>query len=360
MTQPHSHPHDHDHHHGHDHAHDHAPAVTRANERKVLLSFYLIFAFMLVEVAGGIVSGSLALLADAGHMLTDAVALALAYAAFRYGRRAADDKRSFGYLRFEVIAGFVNAITLFGIVLWILVEAWQRLREPQAVLAGPMLAVAVAGLLANALVFWILTRGDSDHVNIRGAVLHVLGDLLGSAGAVIAAIVIHFTGWMPIDPILSVLVAALVLTTAWRLMRDAAHVLLEGTPPQLDRDSVARDLEKSVPGLREVHHMHVWSMDGSRVMATLHACLDDGVDAYEAVSAVKARLAGKHGIEHATVEAEYGRCADGEGDHDRHHGSDSHGHGPDNHGHDHGDHETAGDPIRDAMQGAPADRRHYH
>ncbi len=301
MTQPHSHPHDHDHHHGHDHAHDHAPAVTRANERKVLLSFYLIFAFMLVEVAGGIVSGSLALLADAGHMLTDAVALALAYAAFRYGRRAADDKRSFGYLRFEVIAGFVNAITLFGIVLWILVEAWQRLREPQAVLAGPMLAVAVAGLLANALVFWILTRGDSDHVNIRGAVLHVLGDLLGSAGAVIAAIVIHFTGWMPIDPILSVLVSLLILRSAWRLLAKSLHILLEGAPDDARPDMIQRHLQDEVPGVAAVSHVHVWLITSGRPLATLHVRPIRDAEARLVVRAVERELLAHFGIGHATV-----------------------------------------------------------
>jgi cobalt-zinc-cadmium efflux system protein len=154
---------------------------------------------------------------------------------------------------------------------------------------------------------------------------------------------------MPIDPILSVLVAVLILATAWKLMRDAAHVLLEGTPPRLDRDAVARDIVETVSGVREVHHMHVWSMDGSRTMATLHACLNDGVDAYVAVSAIKVRLAAAHGIEHATVEAEYGKCADGEGDHDHHHGGSNHDHDGHDHGHAHS-----------ALHDAPADRRHYH
>ncbi|MDX1399379.1 MAG: cation diffusion facilitator family transporter, partial [Oceanospirillum sp.] len=222
------------HHHSHDHSchshhgHSHAPEVSGANERKVLLSFFLIFSFMIVEVIGGLISGSLALLADAGHMLTDAAALALAYAAFRFGRKAADTKRTFGYLRFEVIAGFINAITLFVIVGWILFEAWERFSEPQPVLAGPMMAVAIAGLVVNILVFWILTRGDSEHVNIKGAALHVMGDLLGSIGAVAAAVIIHFTGWTPIDPILSVVVSLLILRSAWVLLAKSLHILLEG------------------------------------------------------------------------------------------------------------------------------------
>ncbi len=293
--------HSHDHH-GHDH-HDHAhtPAVTDANERKVLLSFYLIFAFMLVEVAGGILSGSLALLADAGHMLTDAVALALAYAAFRYGRRAADDRRTFGYLRFEVIAGFVNAITLLGIVLWIIFEAWQRLQTPRPVLAGPMLAVAIAGLIANALVFWILTRGDSEHVNIKGAVLHVLGDLLGSVGAVGAAIVIHLTGWMPIDPILSVLVSLLVLRSAWRLLSKSLHILLEGAPEDAQPEMIRRHLQDHVPGVAGINHVHVWLITSGRPLATLHVRPVHDAEARRVARAVEQELLARFGIAHATV-----------------------------------------------------------
>jgi len=175
--------------HTHSHPHTHAPAVNRANERKVLVSFALIFGFMLVEAVGGVLSGSLALLADAGHMLTDAAALALAYAAFRIGRRAADSRRTFGYLRVEVLAGFINALTLFAIVVWIAAEAWQRLLQPRDILAGPMMVVAVIGLLVNVVVLWIMTRGDTEHVNVSGAILHVLGDLLGSVGAIVAGVV---------------------------------------------------------------------------------------------------------------------------------------------------------------------------
>ena len=234
--------------HGHDHDHDHShtPTITSDNERKVLLSFGLIFTFMVVEVVGGLLSGSLALLADAGHMMTDAAALALAYAAFRFGQRAADSKRTFGYLRFEVVAGFVNAVTLFAIVGWIVYEAWERFQEPQPILAGPMFGVAVAGLLVNILVFWILTRGDSEHVNIKGAALHVLGDLLGSVGAVGAAIVIYLTGWTPIDPILSVLVSLLVLRSAWKLAARSLHILLEGAPDGAAPEKIERHLLEHV------------------------------------------------------------------------------------------------------------------
>ena len=178
-----------------------------------------------------------------------------------------------------------------------------------------MLAVAVAGLLVNIAGFYVLHGGDRSSLNMRGAILHVLGDMLGSAGAIVAALVILATNWTPIDPILSVLVSLLILSTAWSLMRDAAHVLLEGAPPELDRDGIASDIVANVRNVREIHHVHVWSLDGSKMMATLHACLTDGADANVAVREVKARLALKFDITHATVEPEFGRCADVEVSH---------------------------------------------
>lgn len=295
-----SHPHEHDHTHAH-HDHDHAPTVTSDNERKVLLSFALIFSFMIVEVIGGVLSGSLALLADAGHMLTDAAALALAYAAFRVGRRAADHRRTFGYLRFEVIAGCINGVTLFAIVAWIIYEAWRRFQAPHIVLAGPMLAVAVVGLVVNILVFWILTRGDSEHVNIQGAALHVMGDLLGSIGAVAAALVIHFTGWMPIDPILSVVVSLLILRSAWKLLGKSLHILLEGAPENAGPDLIERHITAHVPGVAAVSHVHVWLITSGRALATLHVRPKDNASARAVVEAVERELQLQFDIGHATV-----------------------------------------------------------
>jgi cobalt-zinc-cadmium efflux system protein len=335
--------------HGHAHAgHSHEHAHGTSDKKRVLIAAVLTGGFMIAEAVGGWLTGSLALLADAGHMLTDALALALAWYAFHLGERPATGSLTYGFGRVKTLVAYTNGIAIFVIALWIVYEAWQRFQAPPPVLGGPMLVVAALGLCVNIVGFLILHGGDRESLNMRGAILHVLGDLLGSVAAIAAALVILATGWTPIDPILSVLVALLILTTAWRLMRDAAHVLLEGTPPHLDRDAVARDLEQSVPGVREVHHMHVWSMDGSRIMATLHACLEEGVDAHGAVSAVKALLAERHGIDHATVEPEYGHCADS--GHDHHHGHDhdheGHGHG---HGHSHG-----------AVESAPAHRRSYH
>lgn len=296
-----SHAHTHDHRHGGDHGHAHGPAVTQDNERKILVAFFIIFAFMVVEAVGGLVSGSLALLADAGHMLTDAVALGLAYAAFRLGRQAADSRRTFGYLRFEVIAGLVNALTLFGIVVWIVYEAFQRFSSPQDVLAGPMFAIAAIGLLVNVFVLWFLMRGDTDHVNVKGAILHVMGDLLGSVGAIVAAVVIWLTGWTPIDPILSVFVSLLILRSAWGLLRKTLHILLEGAPEGASADEIVSHLETNVEGLAGVSHVHVWLITSGRALATLQILPKEGADVASLALRVEQELKTRFRIEHATV-----------------------------------------------------------
>jgi len=285
-----------------DHAgHSHTPAITEGNERKVLLAFTITFFFMIVEAAGGFLSGSLALIADAGHMLTDAAALALAYAAFRFGRRAADQRRTYGYERFEVIAGLINAITLFAIVVWIVYEAVQRFRQPEQILAGPMMAVAVMGLLVNILAYRILSRGDTEHVNVRGAALHVLGDMLGSVGAIGAAIVIYFTGWMPIDPILSVVVALLILRSAWSLLTNSMHILLEGAPGGITPEAVSTHLKNTVPGLDEASHIHVWSLTSGKALATLHVRPHPDADPRRVAEAAQKSLMERFGIAHSTV-----------------------------------------------------------
>lgn len=310
-----------------DHDHSQTGHVHGGGDKKrVLIAACLTGGFMVAEAVGGVLTGSLALLADAGHMLADSVALGLAWYAFHLADRPATGRLTYGFGRVKTLVAYTNGITIFIVALWIIYEAWHRFLEPPPILGGPMLVIAIAGLAINIAGFVVLSGGDRSSLNMRGAILHVLGDLLGSAAAIAAAIVILATGWTPIDPILSVLVALLILSTAWRLMREAAHVLLEGVPASLDRDGIARDIEGHVAGVREVHHMHVWSLDGSRNMATLHACLDEGADAHAAVSAIKQRLAASHGISHATVEPEYGHCADVHDHHD-HHDDDHHGHG---------------------------------
>ena len=312
------HEHDHAHggpgaglsHAGHDHgAGGHVHGNT--DRRRVFIAAVLTGAFMVAEALGGWITGSLALIADAGHMLTDSVALWLAWYAFRLGDRPATKRMSYGFGRVKTLVAYTNGITIFAVALWICYEAALRFMAPPPVLAGPMLVVAITGLLINVISFAVLHGGDRSSLNMRGALLHVLGDMLGSAGAIVAALIILATGWTPIDPILSVLVAVLILSTGWRLMKEAAHVLLEGVPQNLDSDAIVEDLEKSVTGVSGIHHVHVWSIDGSSNMATLHARLGEGIDPQGAVAAIKARLATRHGIAHATVEPEYGHGATG-------------------------------------------------
>ena len=290
-------------HSGHDHeGHSHAPTVGTDNERVVLIGFLLTAGFMVAEVIAGVLSGSLALIADAGHMLTDAAALLLAWGAFRFGRRASDGKRTFGYMRLEVVAGLINSVTLFALVAWIVYEAIQRFMTPHEVLAGPMFVVAVLGLVINVVVFLVLSRGDRSHVNIRGAMVHVLGDLLGSVAAIAAAIVIWLTGWMPIDPLLSVLVSLLILRSAWALFRNSLHILMEGTPGNVVIEDLSKALVTKVPGLAAVRHVHVWSITSGKPVATLEIVLAPGADAGAVTHGVKAALSADHGITHATVE----------------------------------------------------------
>lgn len=263
--------------------------------------------FMLAEVVGGVLSGSLALLADAGHMLTDFASLALAWVSFRVGRRLADPQRSYGYHRVQVLAAFVNGISLFAIAAWIVVEAIGRLMDPIDVLGGPMLVVAALGLLVNVAAFWILHRGGSDNLNVRGAALHVLGDLLGSVGAVAAALVILWTGWTPIDPILSAVVALPILRGAWRVTKESGHILLEGTPDGIDAARVGAAV-RSVPGVVDVHHVHAWSLTTERPMLTLHAVVEDEADGNDVLAAINAVLRERLGVDHATVQIERGGC----------------------------------------------------
>jgi cobalt-zinc-cadmium efflux system protein len=266
--------------------------------------------FMAVEVVGGLISGSLALLADAAHMLTDAAALALAWFAFRIARRPADPKRSYGYHRGQVLAAFVNGAVLIVIVAGIFIEAAQRLAEPVPVQGWTMLAVAGLGLLVNLAALFILHGGDRRNLNLRGAAVHVLGDLLGSAAAVVGAIVILRTGWTPIDPILSVLVGLLVLRSAWLIVRESAHILLEGTPAEIDPQGLRAALMEDVPALLDVHHIHAWSLTPERPLLTLHARVGETADGQAVLKNIKEVLARRFGIDHSTVQIERGRCGD--------------------------------------------------
>ncbi|MEQ8435666.1 MAG: cation diffusion facilitator family transporter [Oceanicaulis sp.] len=304
------HDHSHGHSHGHGHAHHHHAAVSEGNERRVLIAAVLTGAFMAAELAGGLITGSLALLADAAHMLTDFAALFLAWLAFRLSRRPADASRTYGFDRLQILAAFANAVTLLVLVVWILAEAVMRLLSPEPVLASGMLVVAAVGLAVNVAAFTVLHGADRDNLNIRGALVHVMGDLLGSVAALAAAGVILFTGWTPIDPLLSMLIAALITVSAVRLLRDSGRVLLEAAPRGVDPEAIRADLTAHVAGVEDVHHLHVWCLTPERPMATLHVRLQETGDVSETLSAVKRRLQVEFGLDHVTVEIETGTCAD--------------------------------------------------
>lgn len=305
-----------------DHGHSHPSADGAGADRRLRWALLITASFMLVEVIGGIWSGSLALLADAGHMLTDALALALALWARHQTRRPADARRTYGYHRMPVLAAFVNGMALIGIVLWIVIEAARRLLMPPQVEGELMLGVAVAGLAVNIIAFVILGGhhvhggGEDDHdhrhkdLNLRGATLHVLGDLLGSVAAIVAAIVIIYTGWMAVDPLLSVLVALLILRSAWGLVAESGHVLLEGTPAGFDERAFARALTRQVPGVVDVHHVHHWMLTPQRSVMTLHAVIDATADADALLQQIQHYSARDHGVAHVTVQIERAGCAD--------------------------------------------------
>lgn len=286
------HGHDDDHTHGHDHAHGHSHGAGHShvprgpeNERRVKLALFLTGGFMFVEAAGGVISGSLALLADAAHMLTDTGALALSWLAIRFAQKPADKARTYGYGRAEIIAAFVNGLVMIALSGWIIYEAAIRIAEPVAVMGVPMLAIGVIGLIVNIISFRLLSGGES--LNMRSAALHVMGDMLGSVAAIVAAGIILGTGWDPIDPILSVVVALLVLRSAYVIVRQSGHVLMEGTPEGIEPEEIAEDLKQAVPAVVDVHHLHAWAVTPERMMVTLHARLADGADATAALAAMK-------------------------------------------------------------------------
>ena len=294
----------------HDHSHG---TIAANNERRMGFAALLTGSFMLAEVAGGIVAGSLALLADAGHMLTDFAALALAWFGFRLARRPADWKRTYGFDRFQILVAFANGLTLFAIAAWIVYEAIERLMTTPVVSGGIMVVIAILGLLVNVAAFVLLQGADRENLNVRGAAVHVLGDLLGSVAALAAGAVILFTGWTPIDPLLSLLVALIIVRSGWQVVAAAGHILLEGAPGELDTRAIGPDLVANIKGVTEVHHVHVWSITQARRMVTLHACIGEADNSDVIVKSIKARLKDRFGLDHATVEIERGVCADAGG-----------------------------------------------
>lgn len=293
----------------HSHSHTSAEQPTDGNGRRLLLAFIITAGFMLLEIVGGLISGSLALLADAGHMLTDAAALLFALLAVHFARRPPNTRHTFGWLRLTTLAAFVNAIALVLITIIIVWEAFQRFRHPQPVAGATMMVIAIAGLLANIFSFWILHRGSEEkNLNVRAAALHVLGDLLGSVGAIVAALVILTTGWTPIDPILSVLVSCLVLRSAWQLLKESVNELLEGAPDAFDISALKRGMRREIPEVRDVHHVHVWLV-GEKPIMTLHVHVIPPHDHDALLARIQHYLEHHYQIAHATIQMEYQPCS---------------------------------------------------
>ncbi len=319
----------HDHHHDHDdhgHAgipgHDHEPVhvhglAASGGSGGLGVAFWLIGGFTIVEALGGYWSGSLALLADAGHMFVDTLALALAFFAHRLARRPASESRSFGHSRMQVLAAFVNSLLLLAIVVAILVEAVQRLMTPHPINAPLAFGVALAGAVINLVAAWLL-HGDEHDLNVRAAYLHVLSDLAGSGAAVLAALIVMTTGWLPADAWLSLVVTALIARGAWQLLRHSAHVLQEGAPHGFDAGGLASRLVDSVPAVLDVHHVHAWSLTPRETLLTLHARLAPGADGAAVLASLKRVLVDEFAITHSTIQLEASDCAD---DDPRCHGS---------------------------------------
>ena len=305
--------HGHDHHHAHGHGHVHG--ADQSSERRLWVAFGLLLCFTLVEAGGGLWANSVALYAEAAHMLADSASLLLAIVAIRMAQRPARADRTYGHRRYQTLAGYTNGLVLLGLTAAVVIAAARRLILPPPVNGTVMLVTAAVGAAANICAFVALSGATS--LNERSARLHVLSDLAGSAAAIVAAALILWRGWIIADPLLSLAVSVLILRSGWRLTRDSAHVLLEGAPPGFDSDAVEHDLE-ALPGIKDIHHIHAWSLTGETTMLTLHATLQDGADRHTALQAVMQRLHERFGVDHATVQIEEGACAGAESEDDCH------------------------------------------
>ncbi len=297
---------------GHDHQ-------NLTDGRRLVAAFCVIAVFMVVEAIGGVISGSLALLADATHMLTDALALALAASAQWLASRPADRRLHFGYRRTQVLAAFVNGIALAILLAGIFVEAVRRFFfAPIDVNWSLMLGVAILGLIANGVAFVILHRSSSGNLNVRGAMLHVISDLLGSVAAIIGAVTIAATGWTRIDPILSIIVAFLIGRSAWRLIRETGHVLMEGAPNHIDVEKLVVDLRRAAPEVADIHQVQIWQITPDEIRLTMHARIRSPQQVESALQRMKAFLETNYGIEQSTVQVETSdECPDCRTDDDR-------------------------------------------
>ena len=289
--------------HGGSHDHDHGRAAD-ANRRALTLTLVLTSSFMAAEVVGGLITGSLALLADAAHMLSDALSLALALGAVWLASKPETAERTFGYKRAEILAALANGVTLVAVSLWIFVEAARRFGEPAEILGGPMLAVAIVGLLVNAVAIRVLHGGGHDSLNVSAALRHVIADLLGSVGVILAAVIILLTGWTYADPLISVVIGILILGSSWGVLRDSTQVLLEGSPKNIDVERLGKRLA-GADGIAEVHDLHVWEITSGFPALSAHVLVAPDEDCHQRRRDLESLLNEEFGLTHTTLQVDH-------------------------------------------------------
>ena len=283
------------------------------NERAMKWSVAILLIFVVVELFGAYISNSLALFGDAMHLLTDAFALCIALFGFWIGRKPPTDTYSYGYMRSEVIAAFFNALLWFGIFVYIIYEAIHRLVNVETVDPLTMLPIAIVGLIVNLIIFKVLhSHHDGENINMRGAILHVLMDILGSIGAIIGGIVIYFTGWMYADPIVSVILASLILRSGWKLLEDCIRIMMMGKPENINVKEVEKAIIANVDDVKEVHHMHIWELASGQPALTAHVMIIDGGSCNDTIWNTKRLLIEKFDIVHSTIQVEHNSCPDEE------------------------------------------------
>ena len=302
----------------HDHSHNHgAAARSESNRKRVKFALFVTCVYMLAEAAGGYLTNSLALLADAGHMLTDVAALALTLTTFWFAARPANSRKTYGYYRLEILAAFVNGVALVLISFWIFYEAYQRFFAPAEIKSAPMILVAMGGLMANLICAWLLHDSHQHNLNMHGAWLHVVSDALGSVAAILAGALILFFGWSVADPLSSALIALIIIFSSWRLIRESVNVLLEGTPSHINLAAV-ENLILETEGVSAIHDLHVWTITSGRDALSAHVVHDARSEPAVVLHRLQRRIPENFGIEHLTIQMEtpdsamrmFGHCGD--------------------------------------------------
>jgi cobalt-zinc-cadmium efflux system protein len=308
----HEHDHDNHDHDNHDHGHGHALAARQApagGQRDLLIALSITLLMMVAEIVGGLLSNSLALLSDAGHMLTDNIALLLSFFAMKFAAMPATERRTFGFYRLEILAALLNGVALVLLSLYIMYEAYVRMLHPQPVQGGLMLVVAAIGLVANIVGAVFLFKHSHANLNIRGAYLHIVGDALSSVGVVVGGVIIIYTGWYQIDPILSVLIALVIIYGSWALVRESVDILLESVPSHVNIETVAAEMAE-IRGVREAYHIHVWTITSGVYAMSAHVLIDDQLvsGSRNIIDELKELLSRKFNVLHSTIQLECDRC----------------------------------------------------